>query len=83
MVDFQILVFDSLKLNSKTESQIIRFAKAVISRNILPVETLIYFFCIFSFLFVENRHYHLICIMIATDVIGWPEYIKRYIYLHL
>ena len=38
-----------------------------------------YFFFIFH-IFTENRHYRLICIAIATAVIGWPEWIKN-IYL--
>ena len=32
-----------------------------------------YFYVFFIFIYIENRHYHLICIKIATDVTGWSE----------
>ena len=123
IVEFRLLVLDSLKYSSKAESSINRSAKAVISRdfitsrhNHLSIYWLIYFtfvlfyFFVFYFLFIffylfiylfiffylffflifyfifhiftENRHYRLICIAIATAVIGWPEWMKN-IYLWL
>ena len=36
----------------------------------------------FSYVYIkENRYYCLICIAIATFVIGWPEWIKKYVFI--
>ena len=40
------------------------------------------FFFRFNFIFhmfTENRHFRLICIAIVTNVIGWPEWIRKYL----
>ena len=91
IVQFRILVLDSLKYNSKWKSPINRSFKAVISRvlttsrhNHLFIFLSIFFFFFFKFIFhkfSENRHYRLICIAIATDVIGWSEWIKKYVFI--
>ena len=85
-VEFLLLILDSLKCRSKAESPINRSAKAVISRNLTISRHndlfSFVFFLIFNFIFhifTENRHYRLVCIAIATDVIGWPELIKKYV----
>ena len=97
IVEFRLLVVDSLKYSSKAESPINRSAKAVISRNLTTSRhnhLFIYFVFLFLFfifyfyffhIFTENRHYRLICIAIATVVIGWPEWINIsiYIYIHI
>ena len=78
------------------ELPINRSAKTVISGNLttsrhnhLFIFLFFYFlFLFFTFIFyfifyifAENRHYRLICIEIATDVIGWPEWIKKYLFV--
>ena len=85
IVEFRLLALDSLKYSSKEESPINRPTKAVISRNLttsrhyhlfiyLFVYLLLLFYYYYIFhIFTENRHYHFICIVIATVVIGWPE----------
>ena len=75
IVEFGLLVLDSLKYSSKVDSPINRSAKAVISRN-LATRRHNHLFRFFIYIFTENRHYHLICIELVTDVIGWPESIK-------
>ena len=94
VVEFQLLFIDSLKYSSKAELPIDRSAKAVISKNLttsrhnhlLTYFVFLFLFFIFYFyffhIFTENRHYRLICIVIATVVVGWPERIKN-IYLLL
>ena len=88
IVEFRLLLLDSLKYGSMAESPVNRSANAVISGNLttsrhshLFVFLSFYFlFLFFTFIFyfifyifVENRHYRLICIEIATDIISWPE----------
>ena len=78
IVDFQLLILDSLKCSSKAESPINRSAKAVISRNLIASRhnhlfIFLFIFYFVCYIFTENRHYPLICIAIATDVVGWPE----------
>ena len=82
IVEFRLLVLDSLRYSSKAESPINRSPKAVISRNLTTSgHNHLFSFFLLSFLifyfifhiFTESRHYRLICIAIATDVIGWPE----------
>ena len=54
IVEFRLLVLDSLKYSSKAESPINRSAKAVISRNLTTTEhdhLFIYFVFLFLFLF--------------------------------
>ena len=54
-VEFQLLVLDSLKYNSKAESPINRSAKAVISRNLTPIQhnhLIFYLFVLFIFYFI-------------------------------
>ena len=90
VVEFQLLVLHSLRM----ESPINRSAKAVISRNITTTRQIHLFiflfihYLLFSFhfyftfyKFTENKHYRLICIAIATDVIGWRECIKKYVFI--
>ena len=78
-VEFRLLVLDSRKYSSKMESLINRSAKAVISKDLTTNQHshlfICYFYFLFSFLciFTEKRHYRLICIAKATDLIGWPE----------
>ena len=65
-------------------------AKLVISRDLvasrhnhlffLIIIIYLFFISIFHFIFhrfTENMHCRVICIAIATDVIGWPERIKK------
>ena len=82
VLEIRLLVIDSVKYSSKTESSINRFAEAVISRNLTTSGRNHLFIYLFTYLFIylfifhiftENRHYHLICTAIATDVIGWPR----------
>ena len=85
IVEFRLLVLDSLKYISKADSPSNKSAKAVISRNLTTSgrnHLFIYFIFLFLFfifyfyffhIFTENRHYRLICIAIAPFVIGWPE----------
>ena len=89
IVQFWLLVLDSLKYSSKMESPINRFTKAVISRNLnttwhnhLFIYLFFYFYFLFIFypIFTENSHHLLICIVIKTIAISWPEWIKN-IYL--
>ena len=89
MVEFRLLVLDSLKKSSKTESPINRSAKAVISRNLTTGRhnhifiSFLNFSLIFYFIFhifTNNRHQRLICVAVAT-VIGWPEWIKKCVFI--
>ena len=82
IVEFRLLVLDSLKYSSKAESPINKSAKAVISMNLTTSRHnhlfiyfvflflfFIFYFLIFFHIITENRHYRLICIEIATVVI--------------
>ena len=82
IVEFRLLVLDSIKYSSKAESPINRSAKAVISMNLTTSRHshlfiyfvflflfFIFYFFIFFHIIRENRHYRLICIEIATVVI--------------
>ena len=84
-VEFRHLVLDSLKYSSKAESPINRSAKAVISRNLTTSRhNHLFVFYLFIYLFIiftEKRHYRLICIEIATDLIGLPESIKKHAFI--
>ena len=95
IVEFRLLVLDSLKYCSKAESPINRSAKAVISRTLTTSRhnhlfIYLFFFILYLFIylliffpiFTENRHCRLICIAIATVVVGWPERIYIYIYIY-
>ena len=69
IVEFRLLVLDSLKYSSEAESPVNRSAKAVITRNLL-VDTLIYLFIYFIFyIFTENEHDCPFCIEIATKLL--------------
>lgn len=82
---FRVLILDSLKYSSMVESTINRSTRAVILRNLTTSwhnHLFIYlFFVAFYLLYTENKHFRLICIVIATDITAWPELLKRkYLY---
>ena len=62
IVEFRILVLNSLKYSSKAEPPI--------NKSSFIFHILFHFF---KFKFTENKHYHFFCIAITTDVFGWPE----------
>ena len=69
IVEFRLLVLDSLKYSSEAESPVNRSAKTVITRNLL-VDTLNYLFIYFIFyIFTENEHDCPFYIEIATKLL--------------
>ena len=80
IAEFRLFLLDSLKYSSNAESPINRSGNLTTSRhNHLFSFFLFYtFFLFFIFYFIfhiftESRHYRLICLATATDVIDWPE----------
>ena len=84
MVEFWLLVLDSLKYNSKAESAIKRFAEADVSRSLninclnhlfsFFIYLIFYFYFLFHFSYINRK---LTCMAIATDVIDCHELIKN------
>ena len=72
IVEFWLLVLKLLKYSSIVDSAYISPLKQSPVGALVLVDTIIYFFVAFQFLYTKSR-YLLIYIAIATDITGWPE----------